>query len=63
MVAPKQQLIGISAVETMTGNERSTIRRKYRADKFPKPRYYGTRRMWLVDEVQQWIDSAGVVKP
>jgi predicted DNA-binding transcriptional regulator AlpA len=62
MVVPKQQLIGISGVETMTGQERSTIRRKYRADKFPKPRYYGTRRMWLVSEIEQWIAS-GEAKP
>ncbi len=62
MVAAKQQLIGISAVETITGQERSTVRRKYLAGKFPKPRYYGTRRMWLVSEIEQWIAS-GAVKP
>jgi predicted DNA-binding transcriptional regulator AlpA len=62
MVAPKKQLVGISGVETITDWERSTIRRKYLAGKFPKPRYYGTRRMWLVAEIEEWIAS-GEVKP
>jgi predicted DNA-binding transcriptional regulator AlpA len=62
MVAHRQQLGGISVVETMTGYERSTIRRKYRANQFPKPRYIGTRRMWLLSEVEEWIATAGEVR-
>jgi predicted DNA-binding transcriptional regulator AlpA len=62
MVVPKQQLIGISLVETITDKERSTIRRWYRSDRFPKPRYYGSRRMWLLSEVEEWIRTAGEVR-
>ena len=56
----KQQLVGIAGVETITGWERSTIRRKYRADPplFPKPRYIGTRRMWLMSELETWLAEA-----
>jgi predicted DNA-binding transcriptional regulator AlpA len=63
MVVPKQQLIGIAGVETITGKERSTIRRWYRSERFPKPRYYGTRRMWLLAEVEAWIENAGRATP
>lgn len=59
----KQQIGGIAVVETMVGLERTSIRRKYLTGKFPKPRYYGTRRMWLLSEVEEWIATAGEVKP
>ena len=61
----KQQLAGIATVEAITDRERSTIRRWYLADppRFPRPRYIGTRRMWLVSEIETWLQSVGEVKP
>jgi predicted DNA-binding transcriptional regulator AlpA len=58
MVDLKQRLLGIAAVETLVGRERSTLRRWYVAGTFPRPRYIGTRRMWIAEEVEHWIAEA-----
>lgn len=46
--------LGIRDLEVRTGRERSTIRRWIAAGKFPAPHFLGTRRCWLLSEIEQW---------
>ena len=47
--------VGIAGAEKITGLERSTIYRKYRAGQFPEPEYIGERRTWRIDVLQTWV--------
>jgi predicted DNA-binding transcriptional regulator AlpA len=44
----------IRRAEEVTGLERSTIWRYYRAGTFPAPFYIGERRHWWLDELEAW---------
>ena len=61
-----RRLIGIQAVERLTGRSRTTIRR-YRAAAeidFPRPVELGPRDLgWFEDEVLAWIETRPRVGP
>jgi predicted DNA-binding transcriptional regulator AlpA len=46
--------IFIAALERYIGLSRSTVSRMCNAGTFPKPAYMGSRRSWLLRDVQAW---------
>lgn len=49
------RLLGISAVEDLTGLHRATIGRKLKEGKFPKPTFVGELRKWRESEIRAWV--------
>lgn len=53
---PEDRLIGLKAVERMTGRSRSSIYRDVELKRFPAPVQTGVKsRAWFLVEVEDWI--------
>lgn len=54
----KRKILYINDVEQLTGFHRSTLRRKWKKDQFPKPILLdSTRLIWHIDTINQWIEE------
>ncbi len=61
MVAPDVRRIGIAELEQRLGRDRTTIARWIKTGAFPAPAWIGTRRCWILADVERWI--AAQAKP
>jgi prophage regulatory protein len=56
-VIPRERLVRLPQVETMTGFKKSTLYQWMKAGTFPRPVHLGRMTAWPESSIHQWIQN------